>query len=66
MFPGDTAPCTRPASCHSANAPNRPSSHVRNNRCETGVLKANDPATGEGGDAYADYSRTYTAAESVD
>lgn len=40
--------------------------NVRNNRCETGVLKANDPATGEGGDAYADYSRTYTAAESVD
>jgi len=40
--------------------------NVRNNRCETGVLKALDPATGEGGDAYADYSRTYTAAESVD
>lgn len=40
--------------------------NVRNNRCETGVLKANDPTTGEGGDAYADYSRTYTAAESVD
>jgi chitinase len=40
--------------------------NVRNNRCETGVLKATDMATGEGGDAYADYSRTYTAAESVD
>lgn len=40
--------------------------NVRNNRCETGVLKATDPATGEGGDAYADYSRTYTASESVD
>ena len=40
--------------------------NVRNNRCEVGVLKALDPATGEGGDAYADYSRTYTAAESVD
>lgn len=40
--------------------------NVRNNRCETGVLKASDPATGEGGDAYADYSRTYTAEESVD
>lgn len=40
--------------------------NVRNNRCETGVLKATDQATGEGGDAYADYSRTYTAAESVD
>jgi chitinase len=40
--------------------------NVRNNRCEVGVLKANDPATGEGGDAYADYSRTFTSAESVD
>nr|WP_147653390.1 glycosyl hydrolase family 18 protein [Vulcaniibacterium gelatinicum] len=40
--------------------------NVRDNRCEVGVLKATDPATGEGGDAYADYSRTYTAAESVD
>ena len=40
--------------------------NVRNNRCEVGVLKAVDPATGEGGDAYADYSRTFTAAESVD
>ena len=40
--------------------------NVRNNRCEVGVLKAVDPNTGEGGDAYADYSRTFTAAESVD
>ncbi len=40
--------------------------NVRNNRCEVGVLKAIDPATGEGGDAYADYSRSHTAAESVD
>lgn len=40
--------------------------NVRNNRCEVGVLKATDPATGEGGDAYADYSRTFPAAESVD
>ena len=40
--------------------------NVRNNRCEVGVMKANDPATGEGGDAFADYSRTFTAAESVD
>ena len=40
--------------------------NVRNNRCELGILKATDPATGEGGDAYADYSRTFTAAESVD
>jgi len=40
--------------------------NVRNNRCEVGVLKAVDPATGEGGDAYADYSRTFAAGESVD
>lgn len=40
--------------------------NVRNNRCELGVLKATDSTTGEGGDAYADYSRTFTAAESVD
>ena len=40
--------------------------NVRNNRCEVGVLKAVDPVTGEGGDAYADYSRSYTSAESID
>lgn len=40
--------------------------NVRDNRCELGVLKATHPDTGEGGDAYADYSRTYSAAESVD
>jgi chitinase len=40
--------------------------NVRDNRCEVGVLKAVNPDTGEGGDAYADYSRTFTAAESVD
>ncbi|WP_133477762.1 glycosyl hydrolase family 18 protein [Cognatilysobacter segetis] len=40
--------------------------NVRNNRCEVGVLKANNASTGEGGDAYADYSRVYAAAESVD
>lgn len=40
--------------------------NVRNNKCELGVLKATDPNTGEGGDAYADYTRTHTAAESVD
>jgi chitinase len=40
--------------------------NVRNNKCEVGILKANDANTGEGGDAYADYSRTFTAAESVD
>jgi chitinase len=40
--------------------------NVRNNKCEVGVLKAVDTATGEGGDAYADYSRQVGAAESVD
>ena len=40
--------------------------NVRDNRCEVGVLKAVDPDTGEGGDAYADYSRQFSAAESVD
>jgi chitinase len=40
--------------------------NVRNNRCEVGVLKAVNADTGEGGDAYADYSRTFSAAESVD
>ena len=40
--------------------------NVRDNRCEVGVLKAVNADTGEGGDAYADYSRTFTAAESVD
>ena len=40
--------------------------NVRNNKCEVGVLKANNASTGEGGDAYADYSRAFSAAESVD
>jgi chitinase len=40
--------------------------NVRNDRCELGVLQPTDPATGAGGDAYADYSRTHGAAESVD
>jgi chitinase len=40
--------------------------NVRNNKCEVGVLKAVNTATGEGGDAYADYSRSFSAAESVD
>lgn len=40
--------------------------NVRDNRCEVGVLKAVNAETGEGGDAYADYSRTFTASESVD
>jgi chitinase len=40
--------------------------NVRDNRCELGVLQPTDEGTGAGGDAYADYSRTYSAAESVD
>lgn len=40
--------------------------NVRDNRCEVGVLKATDPATGEGGDAWADYARGFSAGESVD
>jgi chitinase len=40
--------------------------NVRDNRCELGVLKANDPDTGEGGDAWADYARSFSASESVD
>ncbi len=40
--------------------------NVRNNRCEVGVLKATNPDTGEGGDAWADYARGFSASESVD
>lgn len=40
--------------------------NVRDNRCEVGVLEAVDPLTGAGGDAYADYSRTFSAGESLD
>lgn len=40
--------------------------NVRNNRCELGVLKATNPDTGEGGDAWADYARSFSAQESVD
>jgi chitinase len=40
--------------------------NVRENRCEVGVLEPVDPETGRGGDAYADYSRTYLASEAVD
>lgn len=40
--------------------------NVRNNRCELGVLKPTNTSTGEGGDAWADYARPFSAAESVD
>ena len=40
--------------------------NVRNNRCEVGVTQASDPNTGIGGDAFADYTKAFSAAESVD
>ncbi|WP_313276267.1 glycosyl hydrolase family 18 protein [Stenotrophomonas sp.] len=39
--------------------------NVRNNRCEVGITHAADPASGAGGDAYADYTRSVGASESV-
>ncbi|MGO1079206.1 glycoside hydrolase family 18 protein [Inquilinus sp. CA228] len=40
--------------------------NVRNNRCEVGVTQYANPDTGEGGDAYADYTKAFSAKESVD
>ncbi|WP_244244085.1 glycosyl hydrolase family 18 protein [Marilutibacter alkalisoli] len=40
--------------------------NVRNNRCEVGKTIASNPNTGEGGDAFADYTKAFSAAESVD
>lgn len=40
--------------------------NVRNNVCEVGVNQPADPNTGVGGDAWADYGRSFTAAQSVD
>jgi len=40
--------------------------NVRNNRCEVGLTQASDPNTGVGGDAFADYTKSFGAAESVD
>ena len=40
--------------------------NVRNNRCEVGLTIPSDPNTGAGGDAFADYSKAFSAAESVD
>ena len=39
--------------------------NVRNNKCEVGVTQASDPNTGVGGDAYADYTKSYDAGSSV-
>nr|WP_323137519.1 glycosyl hydrolase family 18 protein [Dyella subtropica] len=39
--------------------------NVRNNICEVGVTQASDPNTGVGGDAYADYTKSYDASSSV-
>ncbi|SOD54654.1 glycosyl hydrolase family 18 protein [Pseudoxanthomonas wuyuanensis] len=40
--------------------------NVRNNRCEVGVTVPTNEATGAGGDAFADYTKAFSAAESVD
>lgn len=40
--------------------------NVRNNRCEVGRTIPSNEATGEGGDAFADYTKAFSAAESVD
>lgn len=40
--------------------------NVRNNRCEVGITQASDPNTGAGGDAFADYTKSFGASESVD
>ncbi|AWV06511.1 glycosyl hydrolase family 18 protein [Marilutibacter maris] len=40
--------------------------NVRNNRCEVGRTIPSNPNTGEGGDAFADYTKAFSAAESVD
>lgn len=39
--------------------------NVRNNRCEVGVTMPADPNTGAGGDAFADYTKSFQAGESV-
>ncbi|MEO8669685.1 MAG: glycosyl hydrolase family 18 protein [Tahibacter sp.] len=40
--------------------------NVRNNRCEVGLVQPSDPNTGAGGDAFADYTKAFNAAQSVD
>ncbi|WP_079248209.1 glycosyl hydrolase family 18 protein [Lysobacter antibioticus] len=39
--------------------------NVRNNRCEVGLTVPSDPNTGVGGDAFADYTKSFQAGESV-
>ncbi|KAG0920124.1 hypothetical protein G6F32_015757 [Rhizopus arrhizus] len=39
--------------------------NVRNNRCEVGITQPSDPNSGAGGDAFADYTKAFSAAESV-
>ena len=39
--------------------------NVRNNRCEVGVTIPTNESTGAGGDAFADYTKAFGAAESV-
>lgn len=39
--------------------------NVRNNRCEVGLTIPSDPNSGAGGDAFADYTKAFSAAESV-
>ena len=39
--------------------------NVRNNRCEVGHYQPTNPDTGEGGDPFADYAKTYEASASV-
>ncbi|TDR40062.1 chitinase (glycosyl hydrolase family 18) [Tahibacter aquaticus] len=40
--------------------------NVRNNRCEVGLIQPSDPNTGVGGDAFADYTKSFAAGQSVD
>lgn len=40
--------------------------NVRNNRCEVGVTQPSDSSTGAGGDAFADYTKAFSAAQSMD
>ncbi|RDZ29438.1 glycosyl hydrolase family 18 protein [Lysobacter silvisoli] len=39
--------------------------NVRNNRCQVGVTIPSNESTGEGGDAFADYTKAFGAGESV-
>ncbi|KRG82995.1 chitinase [Stenotrophomonas daejeonensis] len=40
--------------------------NVRNNRCEVGINQPSDPNSGAGGDSFADYTKSFGAAQSVD